>query len=530
MTADRDRRRGRVAGRAAPAVSRTAVPDAHEERPRWLTSAFDPARRRRSRGAASCSRSAWRSTPSPRRCSPSRWSASSLSPARRLARAGLDLARPGRRLPRGPDAARDLPEPVRRAVGRRDGERSLLGAPHRRRDSSRCSPSTARTSAARCAGSPSRGSSCARATAASTTTTARAPPGRRRAGLYRVRVQDRERRALGARRRSCRRWRSRCEACSATIGAWLDAARRARRADRARPATHPVPRELGELVVRLRQRARWSLRPADRHRHLPRDRLRAVGERGVDEPRVAQLRAAARLVPARAARLGLELHGRADDACTWSRCSCSAPSSIRASSPGWSASCCSCCTLGMAFTGQVMRFDQDAYWGLGIGASIAGRTPVIGAAARPPHARRADHRAARRCRASSRCTSSSFPACSSALVGLHLLPGAEARHQRVADAGRAGEPRDVPPTSTKSSSHATACRSCPTRRSKDLVFAGLVILSLWSRARRSSARSGPNGQPDPTHHRDRAAAGLLLPVALRGVRAAAAVHRDVAAC
>ena len=35
-------------------------------------------------------------------------------------------------------------------------------------------------------------------------------------------------------------------------------------------------------------------------------------------------------------------------------------------------------TLGMAFTGQVLRFDQDAYWGLGIGASIAGRVPVIG--------------------------------------------------------------------------------------------------------------------------------------------------------
>jgi len=36
------------------------------------------------------------------------------------------------------------------------------------------------------------------------------------------------------------------------------------------------------------------------------------------------------------------------------------------------------CTLGMAFTGQVLRFDQDAYWGLGIGASIMGRTPLIG--------------------------------------------------------------------------------------------------------------------------------------------------------
>ncbi len=36
-------------------------------------------------------------------------------------------------------------------------------------------------------------------------------------------------------------------------------------------------------------------------------------------------------------------------------------------------------TLGMAFTGQVMRFDQDAYWGLTIGASITGRVPIIGA-------------------------------------------------------------------------------------------------------------------------------------------------------
>jgi ubiquinol-cytochrome c reductase cytochrome b subunit len=35
-------------------------------------------------------------------------------------------------------------------------------------------------------------------------------------------------------------------------------------------------------------------------------------------------------------------------------------------------------TLGMAFSGQVLRFDQDAYWGLGIGASILSRVPVLG--------------------------------------------------------------------------------------------------------------------------------------------------------
>jgi ubiquinol-cytochrome c reductase cytochrome b subunit len=37
------------------------------------------------------------------------------------------------------------------------------------------------------------------------------------------------------------------------------------------------------------------------------------------------------------------------------------------------------CTLGMAFTGQIMRFDQDAYWGLQIGVSIMGRIPFVGA-------------------------------------------------------------------------------------------------------------------------------------------------------
>ena len=35
-------------------------------------------------------------------------------------------------------------------------------------------------------------------------------------------------------------------------------------------------------------------------------------------------------------------------------------------------------TLGMGFTGQVLRFDQDAFWGLGIGASISSRVPFVG--------------------------------------------------------------------------------------------------------------------------------------------------------
>jgi ubiquinol-cytochrome c reductase cytochrome b subunit len=36
------------------------------------------------------------------------------------------------------------------------------------------------------------------------------------------------------------------------------------------------------------------------------------------------------------------------------------------------------CTLGMFFSGQILRWDPDAYWGLAVAGSMAGRVPLIG--------------------------------------------------------------------------------------------------------------------------------------------------------
>ena len=99
-------------------------------------------------------------------------------------------------------------------------------------------------------------------------------------------------------------------------------------------------------------------------------------------------------------------------------------------------------TLGMAFTGQVLRFDQDAYWGLGIGASILSRVPWVGGATGGFDAGRSHHRGAN-------ALALLHPAClrhsrHSAGAGRPaLLNGAAARHQRMADAGTAGEQEDL---------------------------------------------------------------------------------------
>jgi ubiquinol-cytochrome c reductase cytochrome b subunit len=153
------------------------------------------------------------------------------------------------------------------------------------------------------------------------------------------------------------------------------------------------------------------------------------------------------------------------------------------------------CTLGMAFTGQVMRFDQDAYWGLGIGASIAGRTPLIGF--------KIVHLLLGGPIIAGETLSRFFtlhvfviPGLLLGFVALHLLlvlkvginewpmPGRLVERDRYVQQYRKLVREDGEPF-------------FPYAAQKDLIFAGLVILSLVIVAA-VAGPIGPNGRPDPT--------------------------------
>jgi len=152
-------------------------------------------------------------------------------------------------------------------------------------------------------------------------------------------------------------------------------------------------------------------------------------------------------------------------------------------------------TLGMAFTGQVLRFDQDAYWGLGIGASISSRVPIVGPAVvklllgGPIIAG---------------ATLSRFfalhvfvvPGLLIAFVGLHVLmvlklginewpmPGRIVRRATYAvEYHQLLEKEGIP--------------FVPSAIGKDIIFSGLVLLAIAVCAV-VLGPFGPGGQPDPT--------------------------------
>ncbi len=153
------------------------------------------------------------------------------------------------------------------------------------------------------------------------------------------------------------------------------------------------------------------------------------------------------------------------------------------------------CTLGMAFTGQILGWDQAAYWGLGIGASIAARAPVIGSAL--VHVLLGGPIIAGR-------TLSRFftvhvfliPGTLIALTGLHLwlvlrlgvnewpMPG------RVVD-------RETYRKRYEDEVHRDGVPFFPVAAQKDMVGMAVVVLAVLACAT-VFGPNGPHGVPDPT--------------------------------
>jgi ubiquinol-cytochrome c reductase cytochrome b subunit len=152
-------------------------------------------------------------------------------------------------------------------------------------------------------------------------------------------------------------------------------------------------------------------------------------------------------------------------------------------------------TVGMAFTGQIMRFDQDAYWGLGIGASTAARVPLVGnylvhlILGGPIIAG---------------ATLSRFfalhvfviPGLLIGLVGLHLLLVLKLGVNEWPMPGRIVS-RETYREEYEALVHADGVPFFPDALKRDLVFGGLIILALVACAA-ILGPIGPGGQPDPT--------------------------------
>ena len=152
-------------------------------------------------------------------------------------------------------------------------------------------------------------------------------------------------------------------------------------------------------------------------------------------------------------------------------------------------------TLGMAFTGQVLRWDQDAYWGLGIVASIVGRIPLVGGQlvqvvlGGPIIAGE---------------TLTRFfalhvfviPGLLIALVGVHLLMVLKLGINEYPMPGRIVN-RDTYEAEYEEMVHRDGVPFVPVAFQKDLVFAGILIVAVMCCAA-VFGPFGPGGAPDPT--------------------------------
>ena len=153
-------------------------------------------------------------------------------------------------------------------------------------------------------------------------------------------------------------------------------------------------------------------------------------------------------------------------------------------------------TLGMAFTGQVLRFDQDAYWGLGIGASILSRVPIIGGPlvdlmlggpiiAGPTLSRFFDLHVF------------VIPGILIALVGLHVLMVLRLGINDWPMPGRLVSRRTYVQEYNELT-HKTGIPFVPDAAWKDAVFSAAILLAVMACAFWFGP-FGPSGQPDPTN-------------------------------
>ena len=153
------------------------------------------------------------------------------------------------------------------------------------------------------------------------------------------------------------------------------------------------------------------------------------------------------------------------------------------------------CTLGMAFTGQILRWDQDAYWGLGIGASIAARAPVVGEML--VHVMLGGPIIAGR-------TLTRFfalhvfaiPGILIALTGLHLWLVLRLGVNEWPMPGRLVD-RETYRARYEAEVHRDGVPFVPVAARKDMVAAGVVILAVLACAAMFGP-NGPHGVPDPT--------------------------------
>jgi ubiquinol-cytochrome c reductase cytochrome b subunit len=153
------------------------------------------------------------------------------------------------------------------------------------------------------------------------------------------------------------------------------------------------------------------------------------------------------------------------------------------------------CTLGMAFTGQILRWDQDAYWGLGIGASIISRVPFAGSAL--VHALLGGPIIAGR-------TLSRFftlhvfvvPGLLIGLVGLHLWLVLRLGINEWPMPGRLVD-RETYRTRYEAEVEKDGVAFFPTAARKDMVGMGVVVLAVLLCAA-IFGPNGPHGIPNPT--------------------------------